>query len=100
MMPARRAGPRLTLLCRLVAGERLRFLALWAVGVDTVLRVTVAPEPVKARRVVRELGHELHQGVIRFGGLGADGLIAVHRGHRKTSMTPIYAGRTIQSRDN
>lgn len=56
VMPARRAGPRLTLLLGDVALEGLHVTALRALGMFAIGRVARPPEMLKAGGVVGELG--------------------------------------------
>ena len=57
------ASPRLPLLRRVVALESTLGLALRALGVLAVRRVTLAPKPFKARGIIGKLAHELHERV-------------------------------------
>src|SRR5207245_109943 len=75
------AEPARALLRRVVTLEDpLRVTAL-AVRMLAVRGEALAPQPHKARLVVRELPRELQQGAGRFGRGGADRVTAVNWGH-------------------
>src|SRR3972149_1984381 len=78
---ASRARPRLALLRRLVSLERTLRLAFRTVGVLTVFRVAVAPQPFKASDIVGKLAHELHKGVARLRGFGSYRFVSVDWRH-------------------
>ena len=46
-------------------------------------RMALAPQPLKARLVVRELARELHQRVVRLGRLRALRVVAIYRRHQR-----------------
>lgn len=74
MQPARVARVRRPRLGRV---ELTLTLATWAVRVQAVRGEAIPPSLLKARRIVREHMHELHQRVVPFRGLTADRVIPV-----------------------
>jgi hypothetical protein len=64
-----------------VLAEHALVPALRAVGVFAVRRVPRAPQVLKARRIVGELAHELHERERRFRARGADRVVTVDRRH-------------------
>ena len=81
VMAASGASPRLALLRSLVSREFGSAAALVAHGMDTVLRVPIAPQPFKARRIIGELGHEFHQRKLGIRGLGALRFVSIYGRH-------------------
>ena len=81
VVPAGVAVPRRTFLDLV---ELTHARALRALSVRAVLRVAVAPQPLKARGIVRELAHELHERVGGLRGVRSDWVVAVNGGHGPT----------------
>jgi hypothetical protein len=80
-MAAARAGPRLATLRRRVPTKGALLLALWAHRVFAIRRIVQAPQVLKARSIVGELAHELHQRVRGLGRVGPTWCVAVYRRH-------------------
>src|SRR3712207_3400879 len=72
VMPAMDASPGLALLLRSVATVNPLSLAVRAVRGLAVWGVAVAPQPLKASFIVRELAYELHERILRVRRWGVD----------------------------
>src|ERR1700728_3781599 len=81
VMAAAGAGPRLATLRGRVLAERAFLFALRAVRMFAVRCVARAPQVLKARGIVGELAHELHERARGLGRVGPTWGVAVYRRH-------------------
>jgi len=65
-------------------------VAFWTIGARSVLGVAIAPQPLKARGVVRELADELHERVGRFRRVSAERVVAVNGRHLRGSFRAFW----------
>src|ERR1019366_1912192 len=81
VMTARLTRPRLALLRRFVAGKFRSAAAPMAHRMDSIFRVTIAPQPLKAGRIIGEIRHELHQRKLGIRRLCAYRFISIYWRH-------------------
>ena len=103
MISAANARPRLALLRSLIPLKLTRQFALRAIRTFPVRRGAAAPQPVKARRIIGELTHELHERIRRFRGSGSFGIFSVCWWHSISHLSNLrlcYQSSLIQLRDS
>jgi|SRR5258707_2386083 len=89
MLSASLTRPSLTLLRVLVALKLALRFALRTGRVDTIVRVAIAPQELKASIIVRELFHKLHERILGVRRFGPFGLFSVYWWHSETMLAQI-----------
>src|SRR5258708_37632848 len=87
MLSASLTRPSLTLLRVLVTLELALRFALRTGRVESVVRVAIAPQELKASIIVRELFHKLHERILGVRRFGPFGLFSVYWWHSEIIRT-------------